>query len=1314
MDRFSGFSPESFEQLIRALALKIIGPGLTAFGDGPDGGREATFSGEIPYPYPPVTTWNGYGVIQAKFKTKTEGTAKDQAWAEGQLRKELELWATVSKRVPKPDYFIFCTNVSLSSASDGGKDALSSLLENPKYGLKGHALWDANQLAPYISADSDVRKNFCHFFTPGDLLAEFSKSLSLSHADPEAVLSGFITRELVSDEDARLGQAGDRSEDRVRLAQVFVDLPSKAEAQEIYEEDHRTETGEELIEPASLVELMRAASRKLDPKTLYDERMQNAEADPKPEALSGRFVFLGGPGSGKSTIGQFFAQIHRAALLNRKPAHRLEPNVLEIIEAIKDKCANDGYGWPATPRYPFRIELNAFAKALATKTESRITSLSEYLRRQLSKTTEVQHVELRQWLAAYPWLLIFDGLDEVPISSNRKDVILAIQEFLNEARDAEADLMIVASSRPDGYLGEFEGAEVAHRYLLPLSKPRALLCASKYVNAKVAPKDDRRATEAMDTLRSAVDNPLVARLMHSPLQVTFMVTVVAASGKPSESRWQLFSDYYRTIYERELHKAVPPFAKALNERRSDIDALHHRVGFLLQLRAESSGGTQADLGVDEFENVVEECLLENGLSEQELAEQKGMIIGAANQRLVFLTSRTPGRLSFDVRSLQEYMAAACITNVDSGDAIRRLELIAHSAFWRNVVLFAVGRFFADAHMRSNRDKVRVLCDDLGRRSTAHFDAKAGARLALDILVSGVLGRMPLAYRSLVKTALELLDFAPPSEDSNVPRLAAILKDECVPEFQEALRLRLGQVDISRALSAWVLIKLLTDKGITWANDLIEEFWPKTLPSARQVLKAWTLSMQGKQRLSNVATDKFCLTIPQLKPTEALELLLAVTTESSMKPWLNALVVLLGLESTKSFKIHAEGKFVGLSVHVKMLSDKEWPQLMAQLEGMLSEPNCHDAWTPISALARFAESPSIVSLGRVRDSVNLHDEDRIFWPRISPWPVCQVLLEPNIELNAEDSDGWDSAEMSAQAGGLVLDSLLSSIGGCSTISVTGIRAWTIGQPDKGVRAVFPSRVLGKLDDSLEDKSRNVLISLLAWTASHFEVLNILDPSDVGRKILNVNIPWNWQSNSFLLKHSKTDEVADEWIDFFDRVGSGKITPVTQATTPTRAHAFWLLSKYLAHPMKKGLLKLAGSNAIGFLNFYGGAVRQEILKFDAEKIDWASLSAEHRLSAVSIQLCKRELPIDTVKRMVGMVNEVLMKEFNASWADVLVRFSERQGHESVWAEPLLTAIYSSVPVSEWATRAEIEKARGGILLASPSGFSLDVLKSLDLPH
>ena len=74
----SRFSPREFEHFVQALALKLIGPGLRIFGDGPDGAREATYEGPMPtYPVP-GDGWNGYLVLQVKHCLRPTGdTGKD-------------------------------------------------------------------------------------------------------------------------------------------------------------------------------------------------------------------------------------------------------------------------------------------------------------------------------------------------------------------------------------------------------------------------------------------------------------------------------------------------------------------------------------------------------------------------------------------------------------------------------------------------------------------------------------------------------------------------------------------------------------------------------------------------------------------------------------------------------------------------------------------------------------------------------------------------------------------------------------------------------------------------------------------------------------------------------------------------------------------------------------------------------------------------------------------------------------------------------------------------------------------------------------
>ena len=100
-NQFFVFSPESFEQFVHALAIVVFGPGVKAFGNGKDVGREATFNGTVPYPHEPTDCWSGYGVIQAKCKEKPESTTIDQKWAIDQLKGELELLVNTASRQPK-------------------------------------------------------------------------------------------------------------------------------------------------------------------------------------------------------------------------------------------------------------------------------------------------------------------------------------------------------------------------------------------------------------------------------------------------------------------------------------------------------------------------------------------------------------------------------------------------------------------------------------------------------------------------------------------------------------------------------------------------------------------------------------------------------------------------------------------------------------------------------------------------------------------------------------------------------------------------------------------------------------------------------------------------------------------------------------------------------------------------------------------------------------------------------------------------------------------------------------------------------------
>jgi len=178
--------PDAFEQLVLALAVHVLGPGITAFGNGPDGGREASFSGPQQYPNA-ADPWDGYGVLQAKYKDQLFGSGPDATWFLGQVKDELDDWADPGKRRVsegrRPEYLIFATNVPLSAVPGrGGRDKADELIEKYRetLSLRGWDVWDGNQIKTYLNAYPDVKRSFTALMTPSDALAEQTVMLGVA------------------------------------------------------------------------------------------------------------------------------------------------------------------------------------------------------------------------------------------------------------------------------------------------------------------------------------------------------------------------------------------------------------------------------------------------------------------------------------------------------------------------------------------------------------------------------------------------------------------------------------------------------------------------------------------------------------------------------------------------------------------------------------------------------------------------------------------------------------------------------------------------------------------------------------------------------------------------------------------------------------------------------------------------------------------------------------------------------------------------------------------------------------------------------
>jgi hypothetical protein len=63
----------------------------------------ATYRGRLEYPSEDEQ-WDGYLVVQAKFKQKPEGTRKDGQWLIEQLKADLKKFKDKKKQLIRPEY----------------------------------------------------------------------------------------------------------------------------------------------------------------------------------------------------------------------------------------------------------------------------------------------------------------------------------------------------------------------------------------------------------------------------------------------------------------------------------------------------------------------------------------------------------------------------------------------------------------------------------------------------------------------------------------------------------------------------------------------------------------------------------------------------------------------------------------------------------------------------------------------------------------------------------------------------------------------------------------------------------------------------------------------------------------------------------------------------------------------------------------------------------------------------------------------------------------------------------------------------------
>ncbi|KOV87574.1 NACHT domain-containing NTPase [Nocardia sp. NRRL S-836] len=751
---------QEFEEMSQALAIAVLGGAVSVFGSGPDGGREATFEGLMRYPQPEPDTgpWNGYGVLQAKFRRTAAQTGPDTEWFLNEVRKELNGWIKKdSGRVMRgrlPQYLILSTNVVLSpDPGRGGIDKVDELIRHyvteKGLQLEGWAVWHHDRICRLLDVHDGVRRTYAGFTLTGDVLSDAQRALvaltaeQVPSTDFPTLLTGQAAKELMAQQWVRLGQAGASTNRKLQLSNVAIDLPAELEPGP--DSRGHSEAVEGVV--AHIVG--------------HGDRIRRGR--PASAALP-HLTVVGGPGQGKTTLGQLLCQVYRVALLTDRPSHTLGPDVPEMLNRYQRHLRTLNVPTPRCRRWPVRIALSQFADALAKR---RSISLLDYITDQARATGPINGLMTRAWLREWPWLVVLDGLDEVADPDIREATLAAVRDFLVDAAQAEADLLVVATTRPQGYRGELSPAYYRQLTLRPMQADRSLDYAEHLAQLQYTDDPDMHDL-LVRRLRTAAAEPLTARLMRTPLQVTIMTLLLERRARAPQDRYGLFEAYYTTLYEREIGKDTPD-SRLMDAQRRNIDRIHERAGLLLQIRAEHAGEAEAQLPEADLRRLIHDRLVEEEYGEQQAARMAGRLLVLATDRLVLLVGMSQASIGFEVRSLQELMAARALFTAGDAELMRALKHLAASAHWRNTWLFAASRVFAD-HEPLRNDMILML-EELDTVDPLAGWLMPGARLALDMLDEDIAAQQPRYTRLLLTRALRLLDTYP---GDTVNRLMAVV------------------------------------------------------------------------------------------------------------------------------------------------------------------------------------------------------------------------------------------------------------------------------------------------------------------------------------------------------------------------------------------------------------------------------------------------------------------------------------------------------------------------------------------------------------
>ena len=440
---------------------------------------------------------------------------------------------------------------------------------------------------------------------------------------------------------------------------------------------------------------------------------------------SRRLVLEGGPGQGKSTLTQMYAQVHRALLLGKPAGDR---------------------SWTVhKARYPFRIDLRNLAQWVESRSGG---TLEEYLTAVTQADAggaSVSVDDLHQLVTDSPICLIFDGLDEIGNESLRDSTLRMVLDACDRfANGLGGDIEVIITARPPAIAGR---AAILNGFtrtaVAPLTDERVQEYVARWCEVQVSAPDVRR--DVLRSFSARRHESHVAALVRNPMQLSVLLHFIRLKGAAFPSRRaELYRDYFQVVIDRDVEKS-----DLLRTQRELIETLHQYVGYRIHalVEAEASDGTMSRA---ELIQEIQRCV---GAREGELRAEDLFKVGEERLGLLVIVrgDGNDARYGFEIQPVREYFAAAYFTNHSLTTPSNLFGELITRPYWREVALFFAG-------LRRPNEKADLV---LQARRVDNIPALAfrnyGKGVIAQLLSEGVLGNPPHVYDAGLEFVVEAWD-----------------------------------------------------------------------------------------------------------------------------------------------------------------------------------------------------------------------------------------------------------------------------------------------------------------------------------------------------------------------------------------------------------------------------------------------------------------------------------------------------------------------------------------------------------------------------